>query len=73
MQNPTNRFGECITGIDDSRDMFECNIATLLPFLDCKVLNIDMTGTFSWFSSIHHVDSRHVILMNDSGLFLGES
>jgi hypothetical protein len=41
----------------------EFDVAALSPFLDRKVLNVDMPGAFSRSIRVHHVDSSLVILV----------
>jgi hypothetical protein len=41
----------------------ELNVAALSPFLDRKVLNVDMPGTISRLIRVHHVDGSLVILV----------
>ena len=39
-QDPTKGFGKSATGIDDARDVFQCDRATLCPLLDSKLLDM---------------------------------
>ena len=45
MDDPSKRFGEIITGIDDPRKMLHDEIFLLMPFLDGKMLDINVPST----------------------------
>ena len=42
MQDPTKRFGEIITGIEDPRKMLHDEIFLFAPFLDGKMLDVNV-------------------------------
>ena len=42
MENPAERLGEVIAGIDDSRDMVHQDFLIFFPFLDGEVLDGNM-------------------------------
>jgi len=44
-----------------------------MPFLDGKVLNIDMVTGCHWFAQVNHVDHSLVVFIQDSRRYLGES
>ena len=47
-------------------------IASFFPFLNGKVLNVDMPRAFGRDASIYHVDGRFVVVVDDSGLCLSK-
>jgi hypothetical protein len=51
----------------------ELDIAALSPFLDRKVLNVDVPGTFSRPIRVYHVDGSLVILVKQVGPDGGKS
>ena len=38
-------------------------VASFLPVLDGKMLDVDVTGAFGGHTGIDHVDGRHVVTM----------
>ena len=46
MEDPAQGLGEVIRGVDDTRDVAHDNVASLLPVLNGKVLDINVTRTF---------------------------
>ena len=54
--------------------MAHYNVVLLAPFLDCKVLDINMAGTtFGRAGGINHVDGGLVIFMKDCRAGLGKA
>jgi len=73
MENPKQGLREVIRRIDDSWDVAHDNVASLLPILNGKVLDINVTGTLSKNTSINHLDSRHVVFVDRSWFVLRET
>jgi hypothetical protein len=73
MQNPTEGLGLSVCGVYDTRDVCELDVAALSPFLDRKVLNVDVTRAFSRPIRVHHVDGSLVILVKQSRPRWGET
>ncbi len=46
MKHPTNTLGKGITGIDDTTEVGEEDMASLALILDDKILDIDVTRAF---------------------------
>jgi hypothetical protein len=61
--NPTEWLGFGVRQVDNTRDVRELDVAVLSRFLDRKLLNVDMPGTFSRPIRVHHVDGSLVILV----------
>ena len=61
MKDPSQWFGKVIRGIDDTRDELHHNVPRVLPVLDGKVLDIDMTRALSGNTSVDHVDGGLVV------------
>ena len=70
---PTESLGKRIGGVDDARDVFEENVAMLLPFLDGEVLDRDVAGAGGRLGSIHHQDRCLVVLVEGGGAELRKS
>ena len=54
--------------VDETRDMRELDVVALSPFLNRKVLNVDVPITFSKSIRVHHVDGGHVIFIQQGRL-----
>lgn len=61
--NPTERLGLSVRRVDNIRDVCELGVAALPSFLDRKVLNVDVSGTFGRPICVHYVDDSLVILV----------
>ena len=61
MKDPTKRFGEIIGWIDDAGNVTKNDVTGVLPVLDGKVLDHNVTAAFSRDAGIDHVDGRLVI------------
>ena len=70
---PTESLCKRIGGVDDTGDVFEENVAVLLPLLDGEVLDRDMAGAGGQLGSIHHQDRCLVVLVEGGGTELGKS
>ena len=67
MKNPTNRFCELISGVQDPRAVHKFDLCGFFSILNCKILDINVLGTFSRRFSIHHLDGSHVIFVQLGG------
>ena len=56
----TKRFGEIITGIENPRKMLHDKNFLLTPFLDGKMLDVDVWSTESGTFLIDHMESCHI-------------
>jgi len=65
MEGPTEGLGLCIRGIEDAGNVLHGDDATSLPFLNRKVLDVDMTGASSRLVFVDHHDCREVVLIED--------
>ena len=54
MQHPSERLGKIISRVDDTRNVFHHKVLLLNPFLDGKVLNVDMTRTGRGSGFVNH-------------------
>ena len=63
MEDPTKRFSQVVSGVEDSGDETHNNVAGFLPILKGKVLDIDVSRSLSENASIDHVDSRLVVFV----------
>jgi len=63
MEDPSQGFGKVIRGIDDTKDELHHNVPRVLPDLDGKVLNVDMTRTLRGNTSVDHIDCGLVVTM----------
>ena len=73
MQNPTKGLGEVVRGVDYPWDVLHDDVAGILPILDGKVLDVNMTGAFRWDAGVDHIDGRFVVFVDWGGAILGES
>ena len=73
MQDPTEGLGKVVGRIDNSREVSHDNVASILPVLDGKVLDVNVTRSLSRNSSIDHFDRGHVVLVDRSGSMLWKS
>jgi hypothetical protein len=72
VQSPTESFGRLISHIDNAGQMVHDNNAAASPFLNCKVLDVNMPGVRCGLSFVDHSDGRNVILAyNGVGLSCG--
>ena len=53
MWDPTKRFGEIVTGIEDPRKMLHDEIFLLAPLLDGEMWNVNVSSTGSRMFLIH--------------------
>jgi hypothetical protein len=71
VQDPTERFSEVVgSRIEDARDMSQDDVVAILPILNGKVLDKDVTRAFSGNARILHVDGRFVVAVDRCGLGL---
>ena len=64
VQDPAQGFGQIVSGVDNARHVVHDDIAGILPILDGKVLDIDMTGTLGGDLGVDHIDRRHIVLID---------
>ena len=63
VQGPSESFGRLISHIDNTGQMVHDNNAVASPFLNCKVLDVNMPRVRCGFSLVDHGDGRNVILV----------
>ena len=63
VESGAERFSEGVRRIDDTRDVAKDNIAVGLPFLNGKVLNVNMSRTWRRSTCVDHQDCRLVVLV----------
>ncbi len=73
MEDPTERLGEGIRWVDDSRDVVHVDVAVSLPVLDSEELNVDVTRSISRDVVVDHLDRGHVVFVDRSGSTLGKT
>jgi len=73
VQNPSKGFCEVVSRIEDARNVFQDDFASLFPVLDGKELDVNVAGTFSGVSGIDKLDCGGIVFMKDDGLFLWEA
>jgi len=67
VKDPAKGLGQNIRWIDNSRDVFEDNVANSTPMLEAKVTDLDVAGSVSGTTMIHNLDRGVVVLINGSG------
>ena len=73
MEDPAERFGEVIRWVENSSNMVHDNILGVLPVLNGKVLDVNVTGALGRDLRVDHVDSRHIVFVDRSRTSLRES
>lgn len=70
-KSPPKSFCSLVAGIDNSRDVVHLNLSSRPPLLNCKELNVNVTGTRSRLPLIDHVNAGFVVDIERSrfGLF----
>ena len=71
MERSTQRFGEGIGRVDDAGDMFQDNFALGFPFLNGKVLDVDVARARCRAARVDHEDSSSVVFVENGGIRLG--
>ena len=61
MWDPSKWFGEIFAGIDDLRPVFHVKIFLLAPFLDGKMLDVNVPSTGCGVPFVDHMRSGHII------------
>ena len=62
-KGPTKCLGSMVSNVDDARDVTHDNDATMLPLLDSKVVNVDVSGVRSGLAFIDHGNCGDVVLV----------
>ncbi len=62
MERGTEGLGLRVCGVNDARNMGEDNLVGSFPFLEGKMLDVNMTSTRRWTTRIYHQDCSSVIL-----------
>ena len=73
MEKMSHRFGVSIGRIDDPRDVDKDDAAISFPFLDSKMLDVNMASTRSGAILIDDVNGSFVINIEASGTRFGEA
>ena len=70
MESGTQRLGEGVGRINNAGDVTEDNVALGFPFLNCEVLDVDVTSPGCWATGVNHEDRSLIIFVEDgwSGL-----
>ena len=62
-KSPTKCLGSVVGNVDDAGDVMHDNDAMMLPLLDGKMLNVDVSGIRSGFAFVDHGNCRDVVLI----------
>ena len=73
VEDPAKCFGQSVRGVDRAGDMLQNKVALILPFLNGKMLDVDMPGAGRGFGGIHHEDSGLVVLIQHRRAVLHET
>ena len=73
VEDPAKVLGELVGRVDDTREVLHDDVATLAPFLDGEVLNVDVAGAFGRAGGVDHVDGGLVVFVKDRRASLGEA
>ena len=66
MENPTKRFCEVISGVQNARAMYELDVKTFFPILDRKIGYINVPRTFCGSFRVDHLDGSHIVFIESS-------
>ena len=61
MEDITEGLGKCVGGVDDTRRVKKAHEFLFDPFLNCEVLDVDVTSARCLFVCVSHHDSRLVV------------
>ena len=67
MKNPTKRFCEVISGVQNARAMYELDFKSFFSVLDRKLGYINVPGTFSGQFCVDHLDGGDIIFEESGG------
>ena len=70
MEDPAERLGKIIRGVDDAGDVSHYNVTSFFPILDGKVLDVNVSGSLGRYFCVDHVDGRHIVFINGSRALL---
>ena len=73
VQCPAKCLDGLVAGVDDTKDMAHDDVTSGEPFLNRKVLDVDMTGASSRTSLVHHSDSSLIVHIERGGPELSEA
>lgn len=73
VEDPAKNLGGLIRHVDSGRNVLHLDVPSTLPFLDSKVLNVDVTGTRSGLPTVDHVNGSLVVFMKNGGALLLKS
>ena len=73
VKNPTKRFCEVISGVQNPRTMYELDLESFFSVLDCKIRYINVPGALGGLFCIDHLDGSHVIFEEFGGSLHRES
>ncbi len=66
MEDPAEGLGKVVRWVENSSDVVHDNVLRVLPVLDGKVLDINVTRTFRRDLGVDHIDSRHIVFVDRS-------
>jgi len=61
VQGGAERLGSCVAWVDDAGDVVLLDDPALSPLLDCKVLDIDVTGAGGWLPLVDHGNGSLIV------------
>ena len=70
MKRRCERIGERVGRVDDSRDICQDNLTVSFPFLNCKMLYVNMTRSWGRGASIIQQNSGSIIFVESTWLVL---
>ena len=72
VKEPTQGLGKGVGRVDLAREVTEDKVTSLTPFLNGKPLDVDMASPFGRFAMVDNLDTRLVVLEEDSRLRSGK-
>jgi len=72
MEGPSQTLGSSIRRVDGGWDVMHDDVTALLPFLNSKPLDVDMTGPGSGLAIVDHGDGSLVVFMKASRAVRGK-
>ena len=72
-KGPAKCLGSMVSNIDDARDMMHDNETTMLPLLNGKMLNVNVSGIGSRLVFVDHGNGRDIVFIKRCGTLLRDA
>lgn len=72
MEDPSERLREVVGRVDNAGNVTHDDVAGVVPILNSKMLDVNVTRAFGRYTSVDHLDGRHVVFVDGRGTDLWE-